>query len=130
MRCKLLSREISSIHANFLGQILTPGKTVSFQSSRKGFESVAARLEVRGGKAARRKFDAVIIGMELTGGYWQTLSNCLIKAGYQGGGVNPYHTKRAGDFVRLVKDGTFFDSIRRGASTRSCVCWPIPAPTP
>jgi transposase len=74
-------------------------KAAAFKSDRNGFESIIARIQV-----TRRQFDSVIIGMEPTGHYWKTLANYLMKAGYRVVGVNPYHTKRAGDFARFTQN--------------------------
>ena len=102
------------------------GKTISFRSERKGFESIIAKIEeILNNKILRQKFDNVLIGMEPTGHYWKTFANYATKAGYRIVCVNPYHTKKAKELddnsqttsdkkdaitiARLVKDGRYFD---------------------
>ena len=102
------------------------GKAISFESNRRGFESIVARIEgILNNKVLREPFTQVMIGMEPTGHYWKTTANYLIKAGYRVVGVNPYHTKKAKELydnsptkndkkdaltiARLIKDGSYFE---------------------
>ena len=102
------------------------GQALSFQSNRRGFENIVARIyEIRNMKILRYPIETVKIGMEPTGHYWKSLANYLMKTGFRVVGVNPYHTKKSKELddnsptkndkkdaitiARLVKDGRFFD---------------------
>ena len=102
------------------------GKALSFNTNKKGFESIVAKIEeICNKNVLRQPFNKVIIGMEPTGHYWKTLANYLMKRGYHVVGVNPFHTKKAKELddnsptksdkkdaltiARLIKNGSFFD---------------------
>ena len=98
------------------------GKALSFPNSRRGFESIVARITEL---CKRHSLGGVIIGMEPTGHYWKPLANYLVEGGHCVVGVNPYHTKKSKELddnsptksdkkdaitiARLVKDGRFFE---------------------
>jgi transposase len=105
---------------------LEVGKTVSFTSDKKGFESIIAQIEkIIKSKVLKVPYEKVIVGMEPTGHYWKPLANYLVKKEYRVVCVNPYHTKKAKELddnsptandkkdaitiARLVKDGRYFN---------------------
>ena len=102
------------------------GKAISFKNSRKGYESIVAKIqEICKIKTLRYPIEAVIVGMEPTGHYWKPFANYIMIEGYRVVCVNPYHTKKSKELddnsptandkkdaitiARLVKDGRFFD---------------------